>query len=372
MDCNQIMKKRKNITVGILTLPFNNKYGGILQTYALQTYLKKLGYNAIHIYRDFPEKNKFIQVLKDVVKLLIGKTILKKLKSRYTFYFFKEYVNPKTERIRTSSDFKKLKKYNFSSIVVGSDQVWRKACAYGDLKMNYFMDFADDRINRMSYAASFGVDSWQFDADETEKIKNEIQKFTAVSLREKSGVELVEKHWDIKAEHVVDPVMLLSPGDYIKLLENEQDKKQEGDCLFYLLDFTEEKHRIVNDIAQQFNYKTYSVNKDVVKWGIRSKPSVTSWLAGFYDARFIITDSFHGTMFAILFNKPFLVIGNEKRGLTRFNSLLNDFNLSERMVLNQNNNYMKIVNKEIDWENVQKIIEKKREEAYNFLTANIQ
>lgn len=365
------MANNKNITVGILTLPFNNNYGGILQTYALQTYLKKLGYNAIHIYRDFPEKNKSLQIVKDIVKFLIGRTLRKKLRSIYTYRFFKKYVTPRTKRIRTLSDLKALDRYDFDTIIVGSDQVWRKACAYGELKMNYFLDFADDKVNRVAYAASFGIDAWQFDADETEQIKNQIQKFEAVSVREKTGVDLAEKYWNIKAEHVVDPVMLLPKKDYINLVENEQDKRYQGDCFVYLLDFTNKKQQIVDDVAAKFDYSVYSISQEIVKWGFHYKPSVTKWLAGFADAKFIITDSFHGTMFSIIFNKPFIVIGNEKRGLTRFSSLLNDFGLSERMILEKNNNHLEVAEKKIDWDVVKGVIKTKQKEAHDFLIRNI-
>ncbi|MCG6190239.1 polysaccharide pyruvyl transferase family protein [Maribellus maritimus] len=364
------MDKKKKINVGILTLPFNSNYGGILQTYALQTYLKEKDYNAIHIYRDFPEKNKLVQIVKDLAKFLTGKTLVRKAKAHYPFQFFDKYVNPKTRRIRTISDFKDLKRYNFSTIIVGSDQVWRKEIAYGALKMNFFLDFAGKSTNKVSYAASFGLDSWQFDKEETEQIKKQILAFKAVSVREKSGVQLCENHLGIKATHVIDPVMLLPKEKYFDLLYDEE-KDANGDCLVYLLDFTEQKQAIVNEISSKLNYKTYAVNKDIVKLGFRFKPSVKSWLKGFRDARFVVTDSFHGCLFSIIFNKPFLIIGNEKRGLARFNSLLSDFSLLDRMILAGDKNYLEIIEKPINWDTINKTLNKRREEAYQFLSTNI-
>ena len=115
----------------------------------------------------------------------------------------------------------------------------------------------------------------------------------------------------------------------------------------------------------------FLLNKDIVKWGFRIKPSVESWLKGFHDAKFIITDSFHGCLFSIIFNKPFLIIGNEKRGLARFNSLLSDFALMDRMILRKDENYSDIIQKSIDWEAVNNRLEEKRREACRFLSTNI-
>ncbi len=358
--------------VGILTLPFNGNYGGILQTYGLQKYLQKHGYEVIHIYRDFPEKNRVSMILKDGIKFLLGRTFRKRIKRHYTFGFFRKYVTPRTKRIRTLSDFKSLDKHGITTIIVGSDQVWRRACIYGDLKMNYFLDFAGVDINRMTYAASFGVDFWEFDKEETKTIKGLIHKFSAVSVREESGLELCKEYLGVHATHVIDPVMLLSAEDYISLIEEEKERPGNGDCLVYLLDLTEEKQAIVSDIANKFDYNTYSVNDDIVKWGMHTKPSVTSWLRGFYDSKFVITDSFHGCLFSIIFNKPFLVIGNKKRGLARFVSVLSDFDLERRMILGKNEDYIERVKEPIDWDNTNRKLEKRRQEAHRFLISSIK
>jgi len=366
------MTKKGNTKVGILTLPFNGNYGGILQTYALQSYLQKQGYEVIHIYRDFPEKNKVLASLKDAVKFLLGRTVRSRIKRHYTFGFFKKYVHPRTDRIRTLADLKSINKNGITTIIVGSDQVWRKSCIYGDLKLNYFLDFADDRINRITYAASFGVDFWEFDELETKEINRLVHKFSAVSVREKSGLELCNKYLNIDAKYVIDPVMLLSPKDYINLINDEREERAEGDCLVYLLDSTEEKRSIVNDIAKKFDYETYSVNGDVVKWGMPMKPRVTSWLRGFYDSKFVITDSFHGCLFSIIFNKPFLVIGNEKRGLARFFSVLGDFNLERRMILVKTDDYIERVKEPIDWDETNSKLEQRKREAHLYLTSSIK
>lgn len=352
----------KNPKIGILTLPFNSNYGGILQAYALIHYLKGCGYDTYHIYRDFPEKNKLTQIAKDLIKFMIGRTKKKQIKGRYTSSFFKKYVAPRTHRIRTLSDLKRLKDYQFSTVVVGSDQVWRKACIYGDLKMNYFLDFVDPNTNRVAYAASFGIDEWQYGDDETKEIRREMEKFQAISVREKSGVDLCEKYWGLRAEHVIDPVMLLSVDDYSKMIEKDDLPDNSNDCFVYTLDVSTEKDEIVSNVSQKLGFSTYSIDSNR-----KVKPRVTEWLKGFHDAKFVVTDSFHGCVFSILFNKPFLVIANKERGIARFSSVLNDFGLLDRMIYSKEENYEKIVSEQIDWEAVNSILAEKRKAAHHFL-----
>jgi len=360
------MKKTK---VGILTLPFNYNYGGILQTYALQRYLIANGYDTYHIYRDFPEKNKVTQVIKDVIKFIIGKNKKTRFEGALIQKFFDEKVVPKTHRIRTLSDLKRLHKYGFTTIIVGSDQVWRKACIYGDLKTNYFLDFPKDDVNRISYAASFGVDNWEFDPEETIRLKTLLQKFNSVSVREDSGKKLCEEYLGVQAHHVSDPVWLLQAEDYKQLVAQESEQTEvNGECLAYVLDSTHEKKKIIQDVADKLGYQTFTIS-----YGNNGvNPSVINWLKAFAEAKFVVTDSFHGCIFSILFNKPFLVIGNINRGLSRFSSVLNELNLEDRMIFAEKDEYLKIVESPIEWEKINRIVDAKRDEAKDFLINSIR
>src|SRR5690606_37851510 len=101
-------------------------------------------------------------------------------------------------------------------------------------------------------------------------------------------------------------------------------------------------------------------------------PSPLQWLKGYQDAKFVVADSFHGIVFSILYNIPFLAIGNEKRGLARFTSLLKMFQLEDRLIVNlskENINY--VLNKEINWKKVNNILEVKRKESIDFLANNL-
>jgi exopolysaccharide biosynthesis predicted pyruvyltransferase EpsI len=97
---------------------------------------------------------------------------------------------------------------------------------------------------------------------------------------------------------------------------------------------------------------------------------VEEWIRGFMDAEFVVTDSFHGTVFSIIFNKPFISIANESRGTTRFTSLLKMFNLENRLIFSPEELNLDKV-KEIDWGNVNEILEQDKERAIFFLKRNL-
>ena len=145
------------------------------------------------------------------------------------------------------------------------------------------------------------------------------------------------------AEFVLDPTLLLNKEDYIKIVEKENEVKSEGNLFCYILDMTEEKKQFIGHVEKQLGLKSFYVNigentrpftKRFIKKHLErfQNPTVTKWLRGFMDAEMVIADSFHAVAFAILFNKPFWVVGNSGRGMARFESILSLFNLKNRLV----------------------------------------
>ena len=190
-------------------------------------------------------------------------------------------------------------------------------------------------IKKVSYAASFGVDNWEFSQKEGLACHELIQRFNAVSVREASGIYLCNEFLKTEAHQVLDPTMLLDIQDYISLVREEGESKSAGSLMIYVLDKTGKKEKFIASVAKKLKLKPYTVMQKEKLTGTGKiedciYPPVTKWLRGFMDAEFVITDSFHGCAFAILFNKPFIALGNYSRGITRFKSLLNLFDLEER------------------------------------------
>lgn len=238
-------------------------------------------------------------------------------------------------------NFESLTEGEYDAFIVGSDQVWRPS--YNQHLEQAFLNFTKNwkNVKRIAYAASFGVDNWEFTKKQTKECKRLVQKFDFVSVREDTAVNLCKEHLGIEATHVLDPTLLLSADDYQKLIDGI--KISDSSYVFsYLLDESEEKIDILEDISKRLNLpvRKIKLEKDISKIPMSklkslTYPSIQEWLASFAQADFVVTDSFHGTVFSIIFNKPFVVLPNKGRGMSRMLSLLSDFNSKGRIILTE-------------------------------------
>ena len=249
----------------------------------------------------------------------------------------------------------------FDTYVVGSDQAWRPM--YSPFLPNYFLDFTKGKsCKRIGYAISFGVSDWEFTSKQTKICKYLVKQFDALSVREDSAVSLCKTHFDVEAIHVLDSTMLLNKEDYIKLVEQAEEPVSSGSLMVYILDSTDEKTAILNQVAATLQLKPFEVmpadklsEKTMNNLSACIFPSVTQWLRGFMDAEYVVTDSFHGSVFAIIFNKPFITIGNKGRGLTRFNSLFRFFKLEDRLIFLKADLTTEKIKSSIDFEYINKL-----------------
>ena len=256
--------------------------------------------------------------------------------------------------------------------MVGSDQCWRPC--YNAFLPSMFLDFVlDKQVKRIAYAASFGTDKWEFTPQQTAVCAPLAKKFDMVSVREDSGVKLCKEHLGVDAVHVLDPTMLLTKEDYIQLIENEKEPKSDGTLFNYILDPDAKKSAFIHKVAKANGLKAFQVlpkcqaeirTKEDVKKRIEDCvfPGVTTWLRAFMDAEMTIVDSFHGMVFSIIFNKPFWVIGNAHRGMSRFTSLLKVFHLENRLLDASGLDDVDL-SQSIDWESVNEILKEKQKEC---------
>lgn len=358
--------------LGILTLPLHN-YGGILQAYALQKTLETLGHEVWILQREnsriYGNKWKqYINHIKRLIKRVLNIPILEftekeiNVIERERLKFVKKYLHNRSPYLLS---VKTLKKYVINSgidgIVVGSDQVWRPLYNF-DVRNN-FLDFCEDNsfIKRIAYAASFGVDKWEFTKEQTLDCKRLASLFDYISVREDSGISLCREHLEVSATLVLDPTMLLEKEEYIKLTQEWNEPKSKGDLFCYILNKNDYKTMLINNISKYANIMPFSVYPPLNSTVINFKkspndciyPRVTQWLRAFQDAKMVLTDSFHGCVFSIIFNIPFWVVGNASRGNARFDSLLRLFHLESRMI--DVNAEGIDYNEPIDWESVNRI-----------------
>lgn len=363
--------------IGILTLPLHTNYGGILQAYALQTVLERMGHEVSLIEKrrepfKLPLWKAPLSYGKRILKNMIGHPFPifyeQKLNReipvvcQYTDKFIKKHI-----KRRIIDNYIDVHQYGFDAIVVGSDQIWRPK--YFRPIEHAYLDFTEGwNIKRIAYAASFGTDKWEYTLKQTRICRRFLQSFDTVSVREISGVDLCREHFNIQAIHVLDPTMLLEPGDYIKLFEAAGTPKSPGTLLNYILDETPEKMALIEKLSKDKGLVPFRVNSKVENINAplqeRIQPPVEQWVRGFYDAEFVVTDSFHACVFSILFNKPFLVIGNAARGMSRFTSLLRMFGLEDRLIDGSLSNNITI---DISWRDVIAMLDHNRRGSYDVL-----
>lgn len=361
--------------IAILTQPLKANYGGILQAYALQNTLNKLGHASTIIEQQYIQEINYLRIFFELPKRLFTKYILKKRKyifserannikqieiRKYTNSFISEYIINKF-----ITNYNQIDLTQFDAFIVGSDQVWRPLYNWGEIE-KMFLSFIpkEKKIKRISYAASFGNNEWEFTDEQTETCKELLSRFDAVSVREIDGIELCRKY--LKREDavwVLDPTLLLDRNDYENLCKNVPCLEENTLCA-YILDLNNDIVLKLKTIADKKRLKLKIVSADN-----NCTLSVPEWVAMFRDAKCIITDSFHGTVFSIIFNKEFYSITNIERGGSRFTSLLSLFGLINR--LNNSINEISSNNTKINWALVNQKLHQLRKYSIKFLTSTL-
>ena len=238
--------------------------------------------------------------------------------------FINKFINR-----RLVSDFSDLKRNEFDVLIIGSDQIWRPSYFSFFYKnvLDSFGAFADNwGIRRLSYAASFGTDKLnEFSRKEIFKIRRILQTFSGVSVREDDAVSLCKENFKVNAMQVLDPTLLVPQCRYVELIG---DIPVRNGIMEYILDLKSNEKRILEYIGNVYQMPIFSTLTHIDE----PQYSVEQWLAGFRDASFIVTDSFHACVFSIIFHKPFVVLINKDRGKSRILSLLKLFNLEHHLL----------------------------------------
>lgn len=374
--------------IGILTLPLHFNYGGILQAYALQTILERMGHQVVVIDKSRYRKVNWLKTAIGFPLACIKKYILKQkidgLLGNYSYnkriddkrrisVFTQKFTDLHIHQLHIN-EFSDLNGKDFDAIIVGSDQIWRGKYSKSLLQSRTapFLGFAESwtHLKRIAYAASFGTDEWEYTSQETQKCSRLIHLFDFVSVREQSGVATCQNRLNYdKAVHVVDPTMLLRIRDYEPLFINNSHPSK-GNLMCYVLDETPELHKAIDNISKAKGLIPFFVgaktNSKRLPLEQRIQPPLEQWLRGFYDAQLVITDSFHACVFAILFKKQFFVMGNQDRGQARFESLLSTFNLEMRL-LNGESVSNSLLVEDIDYEKVHKKLDEISKKSFDLL-----
>lgn len=346
--------------IGILTLPLHTNYGGILQAYALLTILKQMNHDVI-----------LIDLRGSRIKNALSELIRKKTihLDKYLNDFILKYISKTAARYGLKDTLLQFPSRDYDAIIVGSDQVWRyDYCS--PIITRYFLDFVKDgNIKKIVYAASFGTDKWEYDSLQTEKLAELIKDFCAISVREFSGIDMCKDKLRIEASYMVDPTLLLEKESYLNLVKKKHSLN--NSCLLsYILDENELTNTVIKKVSTILSCENISINckeKKVLRMNIKRFLSIEEWIEGFNNCKYVVTDSFHGCVFSIIFNKPFIVIGNEERGMCRFHSLLSIFGLENRMINSLSELTDDKIQESIDWTKIRDLKKELQEKSFLFL-----
>ena len=320
------------LKIGIITFHWATNYGAVLQCYALQETLRYLGHDAVIInYKPSKYDNNLWTFFRMKKFIDIRKFISDIRKEMGINAFRKQYLNL-TKRYRTT---KQLQKYcnDFDVIISGSDQVLNDTFLRGGERHGstaYYLDFGRQDAIRVCYAVSFGQTAYPIDL--IPKVKPLVKKLNAVSCRENTGVEIFKSFGISTACVVPDPTLLLSRCNYERLLPPNQNGL---------------KNTFVYLLHGRYNILKNKLPDNVL---ISSSEDIQEWLQNIRDAKFVITNSFHGTVFCIHFHVPFVVVlpTLDNVGMNdRFYTLLSNLRLSDRMILESDFKYTETFN--IDW-----------------------
>ena len=269
--------------------------------------------------------------------------------------FYKKYVKH-TSQITNKEG---LKKYlDFDAYIVGSDQVWRKKYMLWGMG-TYFFDYLPNNKTRIAYSVSLGANKEECTPEDIEQLTPLYKQFKAVSVRENSALEILHnRDWNNpKPILTLDPTLLLTRDKYQAIIDENKTRVPKGDLFIYVLDKTDEVKDVIGNYNLDANFKPYSITIKT-----RNPESFPQWLRNFRDAKCVITDSFHGFVFSIIFNKPFYLVINEQRGAARFTSLLNQLGLTQ--------NGLKL--QQEDWMEVNRKLDKLRAQSFDFIKSALQ
>ena len=362
--------------VDVITLHNVKNYGSALQTYATQKTLENLGCEVeiINYYRKDLIEEKLVEnringsniFSKNVITRFVGKLFLKpsvEKQCKKFKDFFDGNINLTKQKYYSNEELKE----NLPIADVyctGSDQVWNSDWNRG-IEKAFFLDFVPQDKKKIAYAASFGKD--KLNENEIDITREMLSKYKYISVREKSAKEIIENLGINNVEHVLDPTLLLTKTEW-ENLKVDIKHKMKYILVYQLNTKNPEFDKYVMKLSKYKKMpiiRVSNVSYQRLKYGkFVNCPGVKEFISYFLNAEYVVTDSFHATAYAINFNKKFLSIFPKKFS-TRLQSILDLTQLQERRVTDFND--FSLIDKEIDFDKVNKIIDKEREKSIKYL-----
>ena len=290
---NLIENYHRKLKIGIICLEHSNNIGNNLLKLAIYNKISELGYNPIMI--GTKAKNNNISFIQNAAKIRIIQT-----------------------------NFSEIKENDYDILIVNSDQTWRKWD-------RHFYDIAFLRFSekwdkyRFIYGASLGYDSWKFSKEDENIAKHLLKNFKSLSFREMHTVEFVKEHLGYKSTFVLDPTLLINKDFYLDLIKDYKSDIKINDYIFvYRIINSTRINNFLEKVKETLNINLYVVN-------MNEQDQIYKFLYGIHQSRGVITDSFHASIFSIIFNKPFIAFVNQIGDDGRFKTIKDIFKLENRI-----------------------------------------
>jgi hypothetical protein len=366
--------------IGIITYHFVPNYGAAMQAWALQKYLCALGHDAFlidyrpshlttggmfHFPKDAWSRRANLVIAYQKSMALKGMLLGDGGKADCFETFHRKYFNVQGPVYKSNQDLRRQPP-EADFYVCGSDQIWN-ASEQSGIDSSYFLDFAPKGVKRISYAASFGRPYVhpRFEAETAELIS----QMDAISVREESAVDLVQSMCGRDATWVPDPTLMVE-GGYPEAVEPER-------ATDYIFSYTLRSRELVAQIEAKMAQESGLdvVSPVMLAASGEGAPGPLEWLGYIKAAKYVITNSYHGTLFSIIFRKPFVFVGlsGAKAGFNeRAKSLLSRLNLADRIVSEYDEDQLSAIMKRVpDWDSVAEEVGGWREEASQFINESI-
>ena len=364
----------------IATITFHRaqNYGSVLQTYALQKFIIKLGEDAKkdisyqvvdlnshsqqELYKRYKQGHGLKAVIKNIVTCLYSKSMQEK-ETKFATFLEKELCL--TERYQNSCEVQQQLK-DIDCFIAGSDQIWNvRAKDFDDF---YFLDFAKN-AKKISYAASFGPLPIDWNQYDSEKYTMLLDEFDAISVREDASADNVKTLIEKECQVHVDPTLLLNVEEW-RNIQSEANYNNGEYILLYCLEPSKKQLKMAEEVARKldlpivvlrYNNKNDMINSFVKKYDAGPK----DFLSYIDHARLVLTSSFHGTLFSIIYRKPFYVFNGMEDN--RISSILLKTKLCERSVKGFDE-IDKVSVKPLNSELIEEFIQKERMRSQAYLT----
>lgn len=339
--------------IGIITFHWATNYGAVLQAYALQEYLRSYGYE-VEIINYKPSRYEWLTykaILKNPLK------IKAQLRLSYRERLLREFRSSfllQTKRYSCMNDLKKAAN-EYDVVISGSDQVLNPTFTTGgegkptDI---YYLGFVGKNTRKLGYAVSFGCGKYP---EYALKYANKwINNFDAIGVRENSGINVLEQlNYKGVKKIVPDPTLLYGKELFANLCLPAKSNKSNL-CVYMLGGMVASvQQKGLVEIIDEYHHGQ----------------KLEEWLVNIRDTKFLVTNSYHGMLMAILFHTPFAVIRNEKASGQngRMTTVLERLGLEERLVDNNGKEIAEVMNKTIDWKVVDEKCEAYRIDGKEFL-----